>query len=68
LAVFEAEPTPGLVHEAGFTPVSGRDPKSGPVILASNHQAVADSFFLALMIRRQVRFVAKAEYFTGTGI
>jgi hypothetical protein len=25
LAVFEAEPTPGLVHEAGFTPVSGRD-------------------------------------------
>jgi 1-acyl-sn-glycerol-3-phosphate acyltransferase len=42
-------------------------PKSGPVILASNHKAVADSFFLALMIRRRMTFVAKAEYFNRKG-
>lgn len=43
-------------------------PKSGPVILAGNHRAVVDSFFLPIMIRRRVTFVAKSEYFTGTGL
>jgi 1-acyl-sn-glycerol-3-phosphate acyltransferase len=45
--------------------VDGRDnvPRSGPVILASNHQSFIDSIFLPLCVRRRVTFVAKAEYF-----
>lgn len=42
-------------------------PSRGPVILASNHQAVLDSFYLALKVQRRVTFLAKSEYFTGTG-
>lgn len=42
-------------------------PDSGPVILASNHLAVMDSFYLPLVVRRRITFLAKAEYFTGTG-
>ena len=38
-------------------------PPSGRAILASNHLAVADSFFLPMVLRRRVTFVAKAEYF-----
>ena len=45
--------------------VEGRKnvPRSGPVILASNHQSFIDSIFLPLCVRRRVTFVAKAEYF-----
>ena len=43
-------------------------PKKGPVILAGNHRAVVDSFFLVLKVRRRITFVAKSEYFTGTGV
>lgn len=43
-------------------------PQSGPVILASNHLAVADSFYLPLVVSRRITFLAKAEYFTGTGV
>ncbi len=43
-------------------------PDSGPAILASNHLAVADSFYLPLVVRRRITFLAKAEYFTGTGL
>jgi 1-acyl-sn-glycerol-3-phosphate acyltransferase len=43
-------------------------PSSGAAILASNHLAVADSFYLPLVVRRRITFLAKAEYFTGTGI
>jgi 1-acyl-sn-glycerol-3-phosphate acyltransferase len=43
-------------------------PDSGPVILASNHLAVADSFYKPLVVRRRITFLAKSEYFTGTGI
>jgi 1-acyl-sn-glycerol-3-phosphate acyltransferase len=43
-------------------------PSSGPMILASNHLAVADSFYLPLVVSRRITFLAKAEYFTGTGI
>src|SRR4051812_26557065 len=38
-------------------------PRKGPVILASNHLSFSDSFFLPLVVRRRVTFVAKAEYF-----
>jgi 1-acyl-sn-glycerol-3-phosphate acyltransferase len=45
--------------------VEGREhvPADGPVILAANHQSFCDSFFLPLVIRRKVTYVAKAEYF-----
>lgn len=45
--------------------VTGREnvPSSGPVILASNHQAFCDSLFIPLVAGRRVTFVAKAEYF-----
>lgn len=43
-------------------------PAEGPAILASNHLAVIDSFFLPLMIEREVVFIGKQEYFTGRGV
>ncbi|BBZ67703.1 1-acyl-sn-glycerol-3-phosphate acyltransferase [Mycolicibacterium insubricum] len=43
-------------------------PSNGSAILASNHLAVMDSFFLPLMVRRRITFLAKQEYFTGTGV
>lgn len=43
-------------------------PESGPAILASNHLSFSDSIFLPLVVKRRVTFVAKAEYFTGTGL
>jgi 1-acyl-sn-glycerol-3-phosphate acyltransferase len=43
-------------------------PDSGGAILASNHLAVADSFYLPLVVWRRITFLAKAEYFTGKGI
>lgn len=43
-------------------------PESGAAILASNHLAVADSFYLPLVVRRRITFLAKAEYFSGTGL
>ncbi len=38
-------------------------PTDGPVILAANHQSFCDSFFLPLVVKRRVTYVAKAEYF-----
>lgn len=38
-------------------------PVTGPVILAPNHVTFLDSFFLPLVVRRRLTFVAKAEYF-----
>ncbi len=45
--------------------VEGREnvPTRGPAVLAANHQSFCDSFFLPLVIRRKVTFLAKAEYF-----
>jgi 1-acyl-sn-glycerol-3-phosphate acyltransferase len=45
--------------------VEGREniPKDGPAVLASNHQSFCDSFFIPLVVRRKVTFLAKAEYF-----
>lgn len=43
-------------------------PKEGPAILASNHQAVWDSIFLPALIDREVVFMGKADYFSGTGV
>jgi 1-acyl-sn-glycerol-3-phosphate acyltransferase len=38
-------------------------PKHGPAVLAANHQSFCDSFFLPLVMKRRVTYVAKAEYF-----
>ena len=35
-------------------------PVSGPAIMASNHLAVADSFYLPLVVSRRITFLAKA--------
>ncbi|AWB81552.1 1-acyl-sn-glycerol-3-phosphate acyltransferase [Corynebacterium yudongzhengii] len=43
-------------------------PDEGAAILASNHQAVMDSFYLPLMVKRQLTFPAKKEYFTAPGL
>jgi 1-acyl-sn-glycerol-3-phosphate acyltransferase len=43
-------------------------PATGGALLASNHLAVADSFFLPLKLRRRVTFPAKLEYFTQPGL
>lgn len=43
-------------------------PEEGPAILVSNHLSFSDSFFLPLVTRRRITFLAKQEYFTGKGI
>ncbi|MGZ4551132.1 MAG: lysophospholipid acyltransferase family protein [Blastococcus sp.] len=43
-------------------------PATGPAILASNHLSAADWIFMPLSLKRRVTFLAKAEYFTGTGV
>lgn len=50
--------------------VVGREhvPATGPVILASNHLSFVDSVVIPLTSPRQVSFLAKSEYFTGTGV
>jgi 1-acyl-sn-glycerol-3-phosphate acyltransferase len=47
---------------------TGNVPDSGPAILAGNHLSAADWIFMPLSLRRRVTFLAKAEYFTGTGL
>ncbi|MFE4970657.1 lysophospholipid acyltransferase family protein [Kitasatospora sp. NPDC056651] len=43
-------------------------PRKGGVILASNHLSFIDSVVIPLTAPRRVHFLAKAEYFTGTGL
>lgn len=43
-------------------------PERGGALLASNHLAVADSFFLPLLVRRRIAFLAKREYFIQPGL
>ena len=43
-------------------------PRTGPVILASNHRSFIDSVVIPLTVPRRVRFLAKAEYFDGGGL
>ncbi len=43
-------------------------PVTGAAILASNHLSFSDSFFLPLVVKRRVTFLAKSDYFTGRGI
>lgn len=76
-----ATKSPGLVYLLGrglisvvaktvFRPtITGREnvPKSGPVILASNHLSFIDSIVIPISAPRRVQFLAKSHYFTGTG-
>lgn len=43
-------------------------PAEGAVILASNHQSIGDWLYLPLKVDRRITFLAKSDYFTGTGI
>lgn len=43
-------------------------PAAGPVLLVGNHQSVADWLFMPLLLPRRVTFLAKSDYFTGTGL
>ena len=61
----------GPILKTVFRPwVSGLDniPKTGGVILASNHLSFIDSVFLPLIIDRRIYFLAKSDYFTGKGL
>jgi 1-acyl-sn-glycerol-3-phosphate acyltransferase len=50
--------------------VRGREnvPATGAVIIASNHLSFIDSMAIPLSAPRRVGYLAKAEYFTGSGI
>lgn len=50
--------------------VTGLDniPAHGAVILASNHLSFIDSMVIPMMVPRRVAFLAKSDYFTGTGV
>jgi 1-acyl-sn-glycerol-3-phosphate acyltransferase len=61
----------GPVVHAVFRPrAEGTEhvPDSGSAILASNHLSAADWIHMPLSLKRRVTFLAKAEYFTGTGV
>lgn len=60
---------PGL-QVWGRPEITGQDyiPRTGGVILAANHLAISDSFYVVLAARRPVMFLAKADYFTEPGI
>ena len=63
--------TLGTILRVFYQPwVRGQEhiPAEGPAILASNHLAVIDSFFLPLMMSRRVVFLGKQDYFTGRGL
>ncbi|WP_375400893.1 lysophospholipid acyltransferase family protein [uncultured Amnibacterium sp.] len=43
-------------------------PRTGPVILASNHLSFIDPVILPLVIRRRIHFLAASDYFAGRGL
>jgi len=43
-------------------------PKSGAVILASNHLSFIDSVVIPVVAPRRIQFLAKSHYFEGTGL
>ena len=50
--------------------VSGLEhvPATGGVLLASNHLSFVDSVVIPVVVPRKVVFLAKSDYFTGTGV
>ena len=71
MAFYQAlKATGSPILKAAYHPwIRGQEnlPAAGPAILASNHGAVWDSVFLPMMLDREVVFMGKADYFTGTG-
>lgn len=66
MKTFIAGPLVGSV----FRPwVVGREfvPRTGAVILASNHLSFIDSIVLPLVLQRRISFLAKSDYFTRPG-
>lgn len=61
---------PPLARAVWRPVVEGLDnvPLTGPVIVASNHLSFADSLVIPIVAPRKVVFLAKADYFTGTGL
>ncbi|MET4780688.1 lysophospholipid acyltransferase family protein [Glaciihabitans sp. UYNi722] len=60
----------GPILKTVFRPwVTGHEniPKTGGVILASNHLSFIDSVFLPLVIDRRISFLAKSDYYTARG-
>ena len=59
-----------LSHAVYRPTIIGKDnvPKTGGVLLASNHLSFIDSFAIPLASPRRVHFLAKSDYFTGTGV
>ena len=43
-------------------------PRTGAVLIASNHLSFADSLVIPIVAPRKVHFLAKSDYFTGGGI
>lgn len=43
-------------------------PAEGPVIVVCNHLSFVDSIFLPLAVPRRMSYLAKSDYFTGTGL
>jgi 1-acyl-sn-glycerol-3-phosphate acyltransferase len=43
-------------------------PATGGVVLASNHLSFVDSVVIPVVVPRKVVFLAKSDYFTGTGV
>ena len=63
--------TLGVIMRVLYQPwIRGEEnvPEEGPAILASNHLAVIDSFFLPLLLSRRLVFLGKQDYFTGRGV
>ena len=61
----------GMLFRVVWRPVvTGREniPRTGAVIIASNHLSFIDSVVIPLVVPRRVRFLAKAEYFEGRGL
>lgn len=54
----------------GRPKITGREhfPDRGAALLVGNHLSVADWLFMPLLLPRRVTFLAKSDYFTGTGI
>jgi len=61
---------PPLARAVWRPKVEGLDhvPSSGPVILASNHLSFVDSIVIPCIVPRKVVFLAKSDYFTGSGL
>jgi len=43
-------------------------PRRGGFIVAINHRAIVDSFLMQLLTWRRITFLAKSEYYTGSGV